>query len=52
LATNIVNIYDKASEAFKAFDIRQTGLISFSDFLSGVVDLKLAGPTFTKDVIL
>lgn len=52
LATNIRNVYEKASDAFKAFDTRKQGFLLFSDFMSGVTDMKLAGPNFSKDVIL
>ena len=52
LATNISKVYDKASEAFKAFDTRKQGFLVFSDFMGGIADMKLAGPNFTKDVIL
>ena len=52
MATNIRQTYDKPSEAFKAFDLGKTGLISFGDFISGIIDLKLAGSGFTKEAIL
>lgn len=52
LATNIMAKYDKASEAFKAYDSRQQGYLTFGDFMSSTIDLKVAGPEFTKDIIL
>jgi len=52
LATNIATTFDKASEAFKAFDTRKLGHLVFSDFMSGVIDYKLAGANFTKEVLL
>lgn len=52
LATNIKRQFQKASEAFKAFDLGQSGKISFSDFMTGIIDLKLAGSNFTKEIIL
>lgn len=52
LAQNIAKFFDLPSEAFKAFDQRKLGHLLFSDFMAGIIDYKLAGPNFTKEVLL
>ena len=52
LGGNIARYFDKASEAFKAFDQRKLGHLLFSDFMAGIIDNKLAGPNFSKEVLL
>jgi EF-hand domain pair len=52
LGANLTMAFEKASEAFKAFDQRKLGHLMFSDFMAGIYDYKLAGTEFNKELIL
>lgn len=49
LAQRIVNKFGKVSTAFRAFDIKTRGFVTFSDFAYVIDQLKLG---FERDVIL